>query len=77
MGELYPENRAKRIFSIECFFAPNDSRHGSIRTYFRAQQTKSDDHVNKTVACILILIVEMASEPFSDFYAEQRSFRLK
>jgi len=27
--------------------------------------------------CILILIVEMASKPFSDFYAGQRSFRLK
>jgi len=29
------------------------------------------------VTCILILIVEMASKPFSDFYAGQRSFRLK
>ncbi len=27
--------------------------------------------------CILILIVEMASKPFSDFYAGLRSFRLK
>jgi hypothetical protein len=31
----------------------------------------------KRGTCILILIVEMASKPFSDFYAGQRSFRLK
>jgi hypothetical protein len=56
MGEFYPENRAKRIFSIECFFAPNDSRNGSIRTYLGFALNKR----NQMIMSIRQLLTRMA-----------------
>ena len=49
-------------------------------TMIRDFYAKSDSQIVKyqqLIPCILILIVEIASKPFSDFYAGLRSFRLK
>jgi hypothetical protein len=71
-------NKALPLDAIFCFFGVFSL---NLAPFVADPQFKETSQTELKLApfntCILILIVEMASEPFSDFYAGQRSFRLK